>query len=468
MEAGGAGQAVELEFALVGHGGFQGPDPDDLSGPQFQALDACDHSKGRSAVPSMAMAMADPRELPPVSFIGGGNMASAMINALRSLDYKVEERILCSADYGDPTTRQRLFIMATRGRRAPSWPAATHSREGGATLFGKTKKWRAAREVIDWTLPGKSIFGRKKPLAPATMARIIAGLERFGGPELGPFLVVLRNHAGARSLSKPLPTLTGARHVGLAEPFLMHTTHGGRERSIDAPLPTVTGAHRGELAVVESFMLSQASGGAPRSTEEPIPTMTCDGAIGLVQPFIIPFLGERPGQTPRTRSVDVPVQTITSSNPIGLIESFVVDANFGGDGAAHRVRSLDQPLGAIPGSNRYAVAEPFITKFNGTARDRAYSVEDPLDTVTSKERFGLCQPEVNGYRLDIRFRMLQPKELAAATSFPADYQFTGTREDVVKQIGNSWTGEIAKALCMEAIAPYAKRGRTPSKKTKVA
>lgn len=508
-----------------------------------------------------------------------GQTYTAFLGALRSLDYKVDERILCSADYGDPTTRQRLFIMATRGRRTPSWPAASHSRDGAATLFGQTAKWRAAREVIDWSLPGKSIFNRKKPLAPATMARIIAGLEKFGGAELEPFLVVLRQHMGGRSVHAPLPTLSaGGTHVGLVEPFMvpMYGERDGQEprtHSVDEPVPTIPASGGGKFGVVESFVLSQQSGGAPRSTQAPLPTVATDGAIGLVQPFIlannannvprsidepaatitggnrlavvepfllnlshgqrlhdanepvptittakggelavvepflVPFYTERPNEKhPRARSVDEPLHTITASGggKVGVVEPFIVDAAHGSDGTNDncRAKSLEAPLGVVTGSNRFAlaepfivqtserrrevvdsvddplrtvtalggrclgVAEPFITKFNGTARDRAYSVEDPLDTVTSKERFGLCQPEVNGYRLDIRFRMLQPKELAAATSFPADYQFTGNREDVVKQIGNSWTGELAKALSMEVLVPYAHRGRkVPTRRT---
>jgi DNA (cytosine-5)-methyltransferase 1 len=61
---------------------------------------------------------------------------------------------------------------------------------------------------------------------------------------------------------------------------------------------------------------------------------------------------------------------------------------------------------------------------------------------------------VNGYVLDIRFRMLQPHELASAMSFPKTYQFQGTREHIIKQIGNAWPGEVAKALCNEVLADY--------------
>lgn len=422
-----------------------------------------------------------------------GETYRAFLEALKSLGYRVEDRILNSADYGDPTTRRRLFIMARRGRHQVSWPSPTHSKTGAATLFGPSKRWRAAREVIDWNIQGRSIFNRKKPLKPATIARILAGLEKFGGTDLKPFLVILRNNQAGMSIDGPVPTLTtSGANVGLAQPFLMHITHtedSGRTHSVDAPVPTVTGAKRGEIGVVESFVLPQHGGGALRPAAHPLPTITCDGAIGVVEPFIVPPLrfdparvesvndplptitatggrlfglvepflvpmyGERNGQDPRTHSVDDPVPTVpaTGGGNFGVVEPFLVDAAFGSGDDTSRVRSVDQPIGTLPGSNRFAVAEPFLTKYNRTAT-QAYSVDEPIDTISTRDRFALVQPVIDGYVLDIHFRMLQPHELAAATSFPKTYVFTGTREDVVKQIGNSWTGELAYRLNVAALA----------------
>jgi DNA (cytosine-5)-methyltransferase 1 len=458
-----------------------------------------------------------------------GQTYRAFIDALRSLDYRVEERILCSADYGDPTTRKRLFIMARRGRHAIEWPAPTHSRTGAATLFGATKRWRAAREVIDWSLAGKSIFNRKKPLKPATIARILAGLEKCGGPELQPFLVILRNNQSAQSVDGPVPTLTtSGANVGVAQPFLMHITHGrddNRTHSLDEPVPTVTAARRGELGMVDAFVLGQQSGSVPRPVSDPLPTIACDGAISVVEPCIIQTNERR---AVRAQSVDDPLRTVTAvgGRCFGLVEPVIVDAAFGRGDDTRRAASLDSPLGTIPGSNRFALAqpyivpflgerdgqeprvksideplqtittknpiglaEPFITKYYATATG-AQSVDDPLDTVTTRDRFGVVEPfifanrtnnapksieepvpalctadhialvqpviEVDGnrYVLDIRFRMLQPHELAAATSFPKSYVFRGTREDVVKQIGNSWTGELSFRLNEAAIEPF--------------
>jgi DNA (cytosine-5)-methyltransferase 1 len=386
-----------------------------------------------------------------------GQTYRAFLDALRSLGYKVEDRILNAADYGDPTTRRRLFILARRGRHPMAWPKATHSPTGERTLFGQTKKWRAAREVIDWSLKGKSIFHRKTPLKPATMARILAGLERFGGAELQPFLVVLRQHMGARSLDQPVPTIAAqGQHVGICE-----------------------------------FVLGQHGGATLRPADEPLPTIACGGAIRVGEAFLVPMYGERPTQDPRTHSVDAPVPTIpaTGGGKIGVVEPVILHTTHGG-----RARSVDTPLPTVTGANRgelavvepclvqtnerrgervasvddpirtitavggrcFGLAEPFLTKYNRTATG-AYSVHEPLDTVSTRDRFGLVQPVINGYTLDIRFRMLQPHELAAATSFPRTYVFTGSREDVVKQIGNAWPGEIATALCTSALADVAGR-----------
>ncbi len=55
-----------------------------------------------------------------------------------------------------------------------------------------------------------------------------------------------------------------------------------------------------------------------------------------------------------------------------------------------------------------------------------------------------------GCRLDIRFRMLTPRELAQAQGFPDEYEFAGSRDKQVKQIGNAVPVHTARALC-EAI-----------------
>jgi site-specific DNA-cytosine methylase len=278
-----------------------------------------------------------------------GQTYRAFLDALRSFGYRVEDRVVNAADYGDPTTRQRLFILAQRGQKRVAYPVATHSRTGGPTLFGKTRKWRAAREVIDWSVAGRSIFNRKKPLAPATMARILAGLEKFGGPELKPFLVVLRKSLDA-------PVLVDAAHGSTRR------AASSRTRSLDEPLGTVTGRRFAVAAAVHRPNVARSA-----------------------------------------------------------LHDIDITATHGHDRALRRLRG------------RRAVHHEIQRHGEDGAVRRTRSTRS-----APRDRFGLVQPVIDGYVLDIRFRMLQPHELAAATSFPKEYQFVGKKEDVVKQIGNAW------------------------------
>jgi DNA (cytosine-5)-methyltransferase 1 len=299
-----------------------------------------------------------------------GETFSAFIQALVSLNYRVEYRILNAADYGDPTTRRRLFILARRGTRAIRWPEPSHA--NAADLFGDRVPWRAAREIIDWSHRGESIFTRKRPLAARTIERIAEGLRRFGGEAAEPFLVLLRGTGTARSLDAPLPAITAqGTHLALAEPFLVpfygeRAGQGPRAHSLEDPVPTIP-ASAVKHALVEPFMLSQQSGGAPRAVSEPAPTVATKGAISLVEPFLVSYHG----------------------------------------------------------------------------RDGAKSLSKPTPTLTTRDRLGLVEPA----QLDILFRMLQPNELAAAMSFPADYEFTGNKTEIVKQVGNAVPVRTAEALC---------------------
>jgi len=336
-----------------------------------------------------------------------GETYKAFLSALGSLGYRVEDRVLNAADYGDPTTRERLFIQARRGRGPIRWPEPTHSRD--PELF-RGERWRPARSVIDWSIRGSSIFRRKRPLRPATILRIAEGIRRFGGPAAEPFLVVLRGTGGSRSLDLPIPALTaGGKHLGIVEPFILQQQSGGAPRSVSQPLPTV--AAKGAIGLVQPFLMHVTHGGRAHSVEAPIPTVTCAarGELGLVEPFLVPFFGEREGQRPRVHSIDQPMPTIASGSNCGLVE-------------------------------------PFLASYNGGSTCLS-PVSDPVPTVTTRDRFGLVEPRGEGPALDILFRMLQPHELARAMSFDDDYAFEGNRGDRVRQIGNAVPVRLATALC---------------------
>jgi DNA (cytosine-5)-methyltransferase 1 len=386
-----------------------------------------------------------------------GEIFRQWIESIRACGYNLEHRILNSADFGGATTRQRFFLVARRTPHRVVWPEPTHSKDAIRTgdLFRGLKPWRAAREVIDWSLKGQSIFSRKKPLAANTLARIEAGLRKFGGAAAEPFIVLLRGtskeqiEGSARSTAEPLATITaGGIHAGLVDPFII--TPGGADlpggRSVKDPLPTVLCHER--FALVEPFVLPPEGiyrGNAPRSIKDPLQTITASRGGGhLVQPFVVQVShGGKNKNGGRVRSVDQPLGTITKENGHALVEPFIVSAG-GPEGQGRNAKSVEEPLGTVMLHDHKALVQPFLVKYNGTAR--ANSIDKPVPTATAVARLGLVQPQAQGVLVDILFRMLEPHELARAMGFEG-YEFTGTKKDRIKMIGNAVSVELARALC---------------------
>ncbi|TAK64455.1 MAG: DNA cytosine methyltransferase [Bacteroidetes bacterium] len=359
-----------------------------------------------------------------------GETFKAFVNALESLDYKVEHRVLNAADYGDPTTRKRLFIIARRGRRKIQFPEPSHTSFGEASLFAKGKRWIPARDIIDWNIPGKSIFTRKKALAPSTMKRIIKGFEKFGGKNAEPYLIILRNHATAQSVDEPLKTITtSGSHFGLVTPFIIRfnggTSEGGLKRvhSLDEPVGAIATANN--YGLVEQFIVRFNSGNSRENPNNIIP----------------------PGKT---------ISTITGVNNYGLVEPFIVKMDHTGwNNCSSAVKEMSEPVSTITTKNAHGLVQPFLVRYNG-AGSNVFSLDDPLRTVVTKDRFGIVQPvQSEGdewYGIDILFRMLQRHELAAAMGFPPEYKFCGNGTEIVKQIGNAVPVNTAEALIRECLA----------------
>ena len=463
-----------------------------------------------------------------------GQTYVAFIEALRSLGYTVEERVVNAADHGDATTRKRLFIIARRHRRFIPWPKKTVTQEN----------WTPAKKVIDWSVPGISIFNRKAyglpPLAKKTLERIEEGIKKYAGPWAEPFLVMLRGTGKSRSIKLPLPTLTaGGQHVALCEPFILAHRVFDRDNvdSVNRPLRTLTASGR-DWSIAQPFLVNTehhgGNGKNVRSTKDPLYTISTKTGMSLVLPFMVPNFGEKRGQKPRTHSVEKPVPTTTSHGAGGvampiivtpggppmkrgrsvnqplptvtckdrlaiatpfvlprkgyyqstgnvprsidkpiptatsrgagfLVEPYMVKVNHGKNDAkkgsvGRRAHSLRKPMPTLTTHNGMALVAPMLVKYYGTGR--AKHVNEPVPTLTTKARAGLAVPVANGeYAIDILFRMLTPKELAAAMSFPKDYQFEGKKEDIVKQIGNAVAVKTARALCRAILkAEFGKAG----------
>jgi DNA (cytosine-5)-methyltransferase 1 len=344
----------------------------------------------------------DPETMRPIAG-RKGEYFYAWIETLRRLGFEPKWRKLNAADYGDATTRQRFILMARSDGRRVHWPTPTHARRpnDGLALFPGMRPWRPAREIIDWRLKGKSIFDRKKPLAPKTMARIYAGALKHGWPE--PYLVILRNHMAARGLDLPLPTIAAnGTHIGIAQPVLINLKKGTAPHDAGDPLPTQTSS-ASHVALAEPIILSQHSSGAPRSADEPLPTLTTGGAgaeshPGCARPMLVePFVavvahgneaGDVTADTRRVFSVDDPLGTLHGGGgKFAVVEPFILSQASGGE-----PRAVADPVPTIPCGGAHALISPYYGSGSG---ETCQSATEPLPTVTAKARFGVVVPVTN-------------------------------------------------------------------------
>lgn len=229
-----------------------------------------------------------------------GETFREFIAALRGLGYSVDWRVLCAADFGAPTTRRRLFLVARLDGKPIRWPDPTHADPRRRDLFtAALQPWRSAAECIDWSLPCPSIFGRKRPLAPATCRRIAAGIVRFV-LQGKPFLIQTgygeRRGQSPRvlDLDQPLGTVVagGAKHA-LVAAFLQQNFTGMVGKPLTVPVPTITARDHHSLVTaslhgdrapqVAAFLTTYyVAGGTANSLDAPMPAVVTRARHGLV------------------------------------------------------------------------------------------------------------------------------------------------------------------------------------------
>lgn len=354
-----------------------------------------------------------------------GETFNAWLNALRSLGYTVEYQLLNAADFGAATKRIRLFVVARRGAGSIRWPTPTHA-----------GRWRAAAEIIDWSRPCPSIFGRKRPLADKTLRRIEIGLKKFVGAAADPFIVKLR---GSRS------------DVG----------HAGDVHCSGDPLGTITagGTHHA-IAVPFQFKAMGRNPGATKPITEPIPTIVAARENhAIVCPYIVKHHGgQRDGRdgTERQHSLLEPLPTVDTQPRFGLAAPFLANVNHGDDErSGNRVHSVEQPLRTVTTKRGESLVLPFLTEYYGNGGAR--TVSDPFSTFCTKPKHGLAMAELLDTMgqlgvVDVGFRMLDVDELAAAQGFPAGYELRGTKAEQIKQVGNAVCPDVMQAICTTILA----------------
>lgn len=389
-----------------------------------------------------------------------GRTFRSFVNALARHGYRVEHRELRACDFGAPTIRKRLFLVARRDGLPIVWPTPTHGDpKSAAVRAGALQPWRTAADCIDWSIPCPSIFERDRPLKDATLRRIARGIMKFVVNSADPFIVSYYSDdarfRGAPT-GAPLGTTTTANRFAVVAPTIMHITHQGddRTRAADAPLATITTAKRGEQALVAATLIQtsygERPGQAPRvpGLDKPLGTVVAQGVKhAAVTAFLAKHYG---GHKSPGSSLSTSIGTITTQDHHHLVTSNIVKLR----GTSRDGQPVDEPLHTISaGGTHHAEVRAFLIKYYGNEKD-GVELREPLHTVPTHDRFGLVTIHGEDYAIvDIGMRMLTPRELARAQGFPDSYILDPvvngkplSKSAQVRMIGNSVCPDVATAL----------------------
>ncbi len=238
--------------------------------------------------------------------------------SLRTLGYTVEWRELRACDYGAPTIRKRLFLVARCDGAPIVWPAPTHGAPDSLPVRQrKLLPWRMAAECIDWSVPAPSIFGRARPLADATCRRIAKGVVRYVIEAAEPFIVGVGGRAGQspeRSLSKPFGTVTSKADAALVAAFLAKHYTGVVGAPLDAPAGTVTTVDHHSL--VAASLLKMRGDNVGSAADAPLHTISAGGTHhAAVHAFLTAYYGSEGDGQP----LGDPLRTAPTRDRFGLV-----------------------------------------------------------------------------------------------------------------------------------------------------
>lgn len=407
------------------------------------------------------------------------------VGELQRLGYTIEWRELRACDYGAPTIRKRLFLIARRDGRPIVWPEPTHGDpKSDPVKQGILKPWRTAAEIIDWSLPCPSIFASSaeimaeygiravRPLQPATMARIAKGVKRYVLDAAKPFIIPIthtRDPERGQPIGEPLRTITSA-HRGeqaLVAPFTI-PRYGEREgqeprsRSVERPMPVVVPDGNGATLVAPHLSTMRNADKPHQGADQPAHTVTAGGArMQMVAAFMAQHnIDSRSGEGNPGRPADAPVSTVMHSGS----HQGVVAANLSHQyGSATRGGQGDPqlPIQTVTTGGHHAVVASFLQKYYGVDQDP--QLGEPLHTATTKDRFGVVTVDIDGITYvitDIGMRMLTPRELFRAQGFPETYVIDRrpdgspiSKTEQVSKCGNSVCPPIAAALVKANYTP---------------
>lgn len=325
-----------------------------------------------------------------------------------------------------PQSRDRLYIVFwLRGQRAPdlekwtrpqawcedhglvnamqSWKNRTRRGRYRAQYVWRCPRmecrhsvvepaWLPAAAAIDWSLPGSRIGDRNKPLADRTMARIEAGLKKYGVEP-----TVFRQYTPRSNLAQMSTPITNS-------------------------YPTLTASSVPALLVP----VEGRDGKEARATEEAMRTMTTRSETAFVVPL-------RANNTPK--AVREPFDTFAAN---GNHHALVMRNNSSKGAGAEMITPITEVLRTLTTMGHQSLLVPYRSK------STAHLASEPMPTLSTVDPAALASVEPN--IADCLFRMLEPSEIACGMAFPTTYVIKGNRREQVRQAGNAVTPPAARDL----------------------
>ena len=343
------------------------------------------------------------------------------ISQLKELGYEVDYRELVAADYGAPTMRKRLFLIARCDGKPIVWAKPTHApADSEEVKAGLLKPYLGAYTQLDFSLPCPSIFDTAeeikekygiravRPLAPKTMERIARGLKKFVIDNAEPFIVQV-NHSGAKSdycksANEPLNTVTGKHGFGIVEPYMVQIGQTGftADRSKDVREPR---QRKNEHCLVETKiapMIDKAYGGNYQGSgsraDEPIDTITTVDHNRLVEAKL-QMVGDGAG-FPIDRSrypaycdpEEMDKLPFADPELEREIQEQLTAPYMGTNTTNHPGGSCKEPIHTITTGNQQCLISPTLIQYHSETSEkdvRGQTIENPIMTVDSSNRYGL-------------------------------------------------------------------------------
>lgn len=361
------------------------------------------------------------------------------INKVKSYGYEYDWRLLNSADYGAYTSRTRLFIIFAKKGLPIKFPEPTHSKKGDTALF-KTKKWKAVKDVLDFSDEGISIFGRKKELSEKTLGRIYEGLEKFIPGDENFIVKYMGNNQKTgintgKSINVPLNTITTQNRLGVVKVNKLFAYSYISEAAKDLKEPFYTITTQPQHAIVNAeYLINYNHTSKTNDINLPAPTLLTKDKYAKIKPVY--FMDYQYSEGQKNKSIELPsgsLTTIPKQNIVRVEKAFIMNRQYNNIGS-----SIEKPGQTIIASQGKRPQYLIVTELG----ELAIEIYETDSNVIKKIKRFMAEHGL----IDVKMRMLKVPELLKIQGFPDGYILKGNQTQQKKYIGNSVVPLMSKKL----------------------